>query len=76
MIKVFTPNDVIGFVYGEKISPSDSKHLELAIIKDDVLADVFYQSHIVKDILSKVSFEPSSRVIDNILSYSRSYLID
>lgn len=74
MIKVFTPNDVIGFVYGEFNSQADTKHLELAIIKDDFLADVFYQSHVVKDVLSKVSFEPSSKVVDNILSYSRSLI--
>ncbi len=74
MIKVFTPNDVIRFVYGEFSSQADTKHLELAIIKDDCLADVFYQSHVVKDVLSKVNFEPSSKVVDNILSYSKSLI--
>ncbi len=71
MIKVFTPNDVIGFVYGEKYSTADKKHLELAIIKEDYLADVFYEAQMVKDTLDKVRFEPSASIVDNILAYSR-----
>lgn len=71
MIKVFTPNDVVGFVYGERFSTADRKNLELSIIKEDELADVFYQSQSVKDVLDTLRLEPSARCVNSVLSYSR-----
>lgn len=74
MIKDFTPNDVIGFVYGEKFAAADRKNLEFSIIKDDYLADVFYQAQSVKDVLDSIQLQPSQRCVSNILNFSRSLI--
>jgi hypothetical protein len=76
MITTFTPNDVIRFVYGESLSSDERKEIEQAIIKDDELADTFYQTQNLKSLLDKAILEPSSRAVDNILHFSRCHLQD
>lgn len=75
MIKDFTPNDVIGFVYGENYSAADRKNLEFSIIKDNHLADVFYQAQSVKDVLDSIRLQPSQRCVSNILNFSKSLIL-
>jgi hypothetical protein len=71
MTKTFTRNDVIRYVYNE-LNIEEKKDIELAMLLDQDLADEFHELSKVKRRLSRIVKEPSKRVIDNILNYSKS----
>ena len=73
MTKIFTPNDVILYVYGEIESPAEKTEIENALIMNSELADFFYEITSMKSSISRIVKEPSVRVIDRILNYSKSY---
>jgi len=71
MTKTFTQNDVIRYVYNE-LNIEEKQDIELAMLLDQDLADQFYELSKLKRSLNKIVKEPSQRVIDNILNYSKS----
>jgi hypothetical protein len=71
MTKTFTRNDVIRYVYNE-LNTKENKAIELAMLLDQDLAEEFYELSKVKRTLNRIVKEPSKRVIDNILNYSKS----
>jgi hypothetical protein len=71
MTKTFTRNDVIRYVYNE-LNTKENKEIELAMLLDQDLAEEFYELSKVKRALNKIVKEPSKRVIDTILNYSKS----
>lgn len=73
MTKTFTPNDVILYVYGEIDSPLEKKEIEDAMVMNSDLADFFYEITSLQSSISKIVKEPSAKVIDKILNYSKSY---
>ncbi|HEX8548084.1 MAG TPA: hypothetical protein VF691_14075 [Cytophagaceae bacterium] len=73
MTKIFTPNDVILYVYGEIKSPTEKIEIENALVMNSELADFFYEITSMKSSISKIVKEPSVKVIDKILNYSKSY---
>jgi hypothetical protein len=72
MIKISTPNDVIRYVYNE-VSSQESEELKSLLLWDNDLADLIQELSEVKKSVSKIKMEPSDRVINNILNYSKSY---
>jgi hypothetical protein len=71
MTKTFTRNDVIRYAYNE-LNNEEKQNIELAMLLDQDLADQFYELSRLKRSLNKIAKEPSQRVIDNILDYSKS----
>lgn len=72
MIKTFTPNDIIAYLYGERISSKEVSIIEQNIANEPHLADVFYKSQQTKDWLDGLEMNPSEACIDKILAYSKS----
>ena len=72
MIKISTPNDVIRYVYNE-VTSQESEELKSLLLWDNDLADLIQELSEVKKSVSKINMEPSDRVINNILNYSKSY---
>ena len=72
MIKISTPNDVIRYVYNE-VSSQESEELKSFLLWDNDLADLIQDLSEVKKAVSKINMEPSDRVINNILNYSKSF---
>jgi hypothetical protein len=71
MIKISTPNDVIRYVYNEA-SSQEGEELKSLLLWDNDLADLILELSEVKKSVSKINMEPSDRVINNILNYSKS----
>jgi hypothetical protein len=72
MIKISTPNDVIRYVYNE-VTSQESEELKSLLLWDNDLADLIQELSEVKKSVSKINMEPSDRVINNILNYSKSF---
>lgn len=70
MIKTFTQNDLIRFIYKET-SHAESKEIRKALLFDSDLLEKFKE---IKDCIRKLdSIEevPSQKIIHNILEYSK-----
>ena len=72
MIKISTPNDVIRYVYNE-VTSQEGEELKSLLLWDNDLADLIQELSEVKKCVSKINMEPSDRVINNILNYSKSF---
>lgn len=71
MIRTFTHDDVIRYVYHET-SKEESQEIEKAIICDADLQIMFKEINGVKNRLDEAQKTPSKMVINNILNYSKS----
>ncbi|MFL5731358.1 MAG: hypothetical protein ACJ75J_17855 [Cytophagaceae bacterium] len=71
MTKTFTRNDVIRYVYNE-LTKTEKKEIEQAMLVDPDLAEEFYELSTAKSSLNRIVKQPSDRVIDKILHYSKS----
>ena len=70
MIKTFTQNDVIRYVYNE--TPEEESELIAYTLLTDSQLQAFYDEMLVlKKDLNKIDIGPSERAIQNILAYSR-----
>lgn len=71
MIKTFTQNDVIRFVYDEVSTEERSQFNDLLLI--DLDFQNMYVNHTrMKNQIAKSKLEPSENVINRILTYSKS----
>lgn len=71
MIKTFTQNDVIRFVYDEVSAEERSQFNDLLLI--DLDFQNMYVNHTrMKNQIAKSRLEPSENVINRILTYSKS----
>lgn len=70
MIKTFTQNDVIRFIYDE-VTEEERVDILNALITDNELADFYYSIVQVKEDMSSIARQPSDAVIENILRFSR-----
>jgi len=71
MIKTFTQNDVIRFVYDEVSTEERSQFNDLLLI--DLDFQHMYVNHTkMKNQIVKSTLEPSENVINRILTYSKS----
>ena len=72
MIKTFTQNDVIRFVYDEVDAIEHSQFKSLLLI-DSSFHQLYTKYSKMKTRLDKTPLEPSENVINRILMYSKSF---
>lgn len=75
MIKTFTQNDVMRYVYRET-SAKENEELENAFIIDATLKDFYNDMIEIIDELEKVKVKAPDRVVKNILEYSKSKYLE
>ena len=75
MIKTFTPNDVIRYLYNET-SEEENKAIAQALIIDAELLEIYMQLKQSAEKLDEIEKKPSENVINNILNYSKSKDLD
>lgn len=71
MIKIFTRNDVMRYVYNET-SSAENEEIKRALIVDPSLRDFYGEMLEVIGELEKLNINAPERVVQNILSYSKS----
>jgi len=71
MIKTFTQNDVIRFVYDE-VSTEERSQLNDLLLIDSAFQKLYSNFTKTKGLISKSTLEPSENVINRILTYSKS----
>jgi hypothetical protein len=72
MIQLFTPDDVIRYVY-EETTDDENSLIEDALIGDQELLEFYLDALEMKSLMNKIERTPSNRVVSNILAYSQSY---
>lgn len=72
MIKTFTQDDLIRYIYQETTA-EESIEIETALIFDEALSDSYNELSKTVDLLKQVQVKPSEGTVDRILSYSKSY---
>ena len=72
MIKTFTQDDLVRYMYKETTAEENAE-IELAMLFDEELADEYAELESVVESLDSAQKAPNSRVVDAILSYSKSY---
>ena len=72
MIKTFTRNDVIRFVYDE-VSTEERTEMELLMVSDQSFARLYHTYSGVKNKVAKVALQPSDNVVNRILMYSKTF---
>jgi hypothetical protein len=71
MIKTFTQNDLIRFLYHET-TEQEEREINKALICDSELQEQYKELIATKNQLDVARLEPSAMVVENILNYSRS----
>ena len=72
MIKTFTNDDVIRYVYEE--TTSEENHLiQEALLAEPELMLFYLDALEIKLLLNKIEREPSERTLQNIVEFSRTY---
>jgi hypothetical protein len=72
MIKTFTQNDVIRLVYNE-VNDEERDEIFHAIIKDDDLALFYAELLELESSMLSLKVEPSQKVLDDIINFSKTY---
>lgn len=72
MTKTFTQIDAIRYVYGE-FNRTEEKEFEKTLMQDEALRNEVNELLYLQEKLDKATLTPSQKVIDNILSYAKSF---
>jgi len=72
MIKTFTQDDLVRYIYKET-TKEENIEIEKALLFDEQLADDYTELSSVVTAMDECQKEPSDRLIDAILSYSKSF---
>lgn len=70
MIKTFTQEELIKYVYDE-VTSAQKQQIELALHFDEELREKCADLIMAKEAVEKVRYTPGNRAIGNILAYSR-----
>lgn len=70
MIKTFTQNDLMRYLYHET-TEQEEREINKALLTDHNLRDQYQSMIAMKKEMDKAHLEPSSSTVLNILSYSR-----
>jgi hypothetical protein len=70
MIKTFTQNDLIRFLYHET-SEEETKEINKALLCESELQEQYKELKAVRKELDAVRLEPSAASVQNILNYAR-----
>ena len=71
MIKTFTQNDLMRYLYHET-SEKEEQEINKALLSDNELRAMYTAMVALKNEMDKAQLEPSPSTVLNILSYSRS----
>lgn len=72
MIKTFTQNDLIRFLYHET-SEEETKEINKALLCDSELQTQYKELNATRKELDAARLEPSSEIVENILNYARGF---
>ena len=72
MIKTFTQNDLIRFLYHET-SEEETKEINKALLCDSELQTQYKELNATRKELDAARLEPSAEVVDNVLNYARGF---
>lgn len=72
MIKTFTQDDVVRYVY-EETSAEDNQIIEDALMAEPSLMSFFLETIEMRALLNKIERQPRESTVDAILTYSRNY---
>lgn len=72
MIKTFTPNDVIRYVYEETLE-EENELIASLLLTDTEMQEFYYELLAIKNDLNKLYFGPSETATQQILEYSRTF---
>jgi hypothetical protein len=72
MIKTFTQDDVIRYVYEETL-PEESLLIEEALMSEPDLMTFFLDALELRSMMNKIERQPRPSAVDNILNYSRNH---
>ena len=72
MIKTFTQDDLIRYIYRETTT-EETIQIKTALNFDESLSECYHELSKTVELLKRVSFKPSESCLDKILSYSKSY---
>ena len=70
MIKTFTENDLIRFLYNE-LSNKESEEIERAILTDDVLQEQISTLRKLHKDMDRLQVSPSGKTVQKILEFSK-----
>lgn len=71
MIKIFTPNDIVRYIYQET-SEQESASIESALLRDKNLLKVYQELSFIKRQLGKAISDPDEKIITSVMAYSKS----
>ena len=71
MIKTFTQNDIIRFLYHET-SEEENAEIESALLCDSELLEMYQELCLLTKQLDKIEIVPSEKVIKRVVKYSKS----
>jgi hypothetical protein len=74
MIKNFTSNDLVSFLYHET-SAATSSSIQNELMTDGALRTAYEELAEARAILPKAQFRPSAKAIQNILKYSQNEMV-
>ena len=72
MIKTFTQNDVIRYVY-EETSAEENLIVEDALMTEPDMMSCFLETLELRALLNKIERQPRPSTVESILHYSRNY---
>jgi len=72
MIKTFTENDLVRFLYNE-LSNKESEEIERAILTDDVLQEQISTLRKLHKDMDRLQVSPSGKTVQKILEFSKGY---
>lgn len=70
MIKTFTQNDLMRYLYHET-TEKEQQEISKALLADNTLRELYQSMSAMKTEMDKAQLEPASSTVLNILSYSR-----
>ena len=70
MIKTFTQNDLMRYLYRET-TEKEEQEINKALLADNELRELYQSMSAMKNELDKAQLEPAASTVLNILSYSR-----
>ena len=70
MIKTFTQDDLIRFIYNE-CPETERREINKALLCDVELLELYKQLSAVKNQIDRAAFEPSDKTVQKILAYSK-----
>ncbi|MCK8491666.1 MULTISPECIES: hypothetical protein [Spirosoma] len=72
MIKTFTQDDVIRYVY-EETSPEENLLIEDAMMSEPELMTFFLEALELRALMNKIERQPRENTVQSILNYSKNY---